>query len=560
MLVHLDIRDFAIVDAVSLELGTGLTVLTGETGAGKSILIDAIGLLLGDRADSGFVRAGAQQADINGQWDIGVDARAREWLETQAMTDGDDPDTLNLRRVVTSDGRSRAFINGRPAPISALRELGEMLIEIHGQHAHQLLRKPGHQRQLLDDFGGHDDALKAVADAARHLSDVRHKLDAIQNRRTTDPAQLDYLRHQLEELEQLQLQDGELDTLEQEHQRLSHADSLLSNGAQALAGLSEDEDAISNRLSSVASLVNQLRDVSQDFGEAANLVEQAQINVDEAAASLRHALDHIEVDPDRLREVEQRLSSIHDLARKHRLRPEELPALDERLRNEVAEAEAAGGDVAELQQSVQRAEDAYRKAAIPLSKQRAHAAQQLGDAVRAKLAELAMPEARLEVAVRTNVGRSPSIHGDDDVELQFSANPGQTPRPLTRVASGGELSRISLALQTALSARANVGVMIFDEVDVGVGGATAEVVGRLLRHLSARCQVLCVTHLPQVAAQGHHQVTIRKRAEKDQTRVEAHTLSPEDRRKELARMLGGIDITQQTLNLADEMLNANAAG
>ncbi|WP_420427015.1 DNA repair protein RecN [Algiphilus sp.] len=559
MLVHLDIRDFAIVDAVSLDFDAGLTVLTGETGAGKSILIDAIGLLLGDRADSGFVRNDASQADIAGQWDIGGDSRAQEWLEQQAMTDSDDPATLNLRRVVTADGRSRAFINGRPAPISALRDLGEMLIEIHGQHAHQLLRKAGHQRQLLDDFGCYDEALKAVADAARHLADMRSKLDAIQSRRSTDPAQLDYLRHQLDELEQLQLADDELEDLEQEHQRLSHAGSLLGNGAKALAGLSEDEDAVSQRLSSISSLVNQLRDVAADFGEAASLVEQAQINADEAANSLRHALDHIEVDPERLQEVEQRLSSIHDLARKHRVRPEELPALTERLRTEVAEAEAAGGDVAELQQAVQRAEEAYRKAAVPLSKQRAHAAQQLGDAVRGKLAELAMPEARLEVAVRTDVGRSPSIHGDDEVELQFSANPGQTPRPLTRVASGGELSRISLALQTALSARANVGVMIFDEVDVGVGGATAEVVGRLLRHLSQRCQVLCVTHLPQVAAQGHHQITIRKRAEKNQTRVEAQTLSRDDRRKELARMLGGIDVTQQTLNLADEMLSANAA-
>ncbi|MCR9089855.1 DNA repair protein RecN [Algiphilus sp.] len=558
MLVHLDIRDFAIVDAVSLDFEVGLTVLTGETGAGKSILIDAIGLLLGDRADSGFVRTGAQQADIAGQWNIDGDQRAQAWLEQHAMTDSDDPATLNLRRVVTADGRSRAFINGRPAPISALRDLGEMLIEIHGQHAHQLLRKSGHQRQLLDDFGDFDDVLRAVADAARHLAEMRGKLDAIQSRRSTDPAQLEYLRHQLEELEQLQLTEGELDQLEQEHQRLSHADSLLSNGARALAGLSEDEDAVSQRLSSIAALVAQLREVSEDFSEAASLVEQAQINADEAANSLRHALDHIEVDPERLQEIEQRLSSIHDLARKHRVRPEELPAFAERLRNEVAEAEAAGGDVAELQQAVQRAEEAYRKAAVPLSKQRAKAAQQLGDAVREKLAELAMPDARLEVAVRTDVGRSPSIHGDDDVELQFSANPGQTPRPLTRVASGGELSRISLALQTALSARANVGVMIFDEVDVGVGGATAEVVGRLLRHLSQRCQVLCVTHLPQVAAQGHQQITIRKRAEQEQTRVEARMLSRDDRRDELARMLGGIDVTQQTLKLADEMLNASA--
>lgn len=559
MLVHLDIRDFAIVDAVTLELDAGLTVLTGETGAGKSILIDAIGMLLGDRADSASVREGAAQAEITGQWQVDPESAPAQWLHEQALADADDDTAITLRRVVGADGRSRAFVNGRATPIATLRELGELLVEIHGQHAHQLLRRPEHQRRLLDDFGGHGDALRAVADAARGLAEARRQLETAQSSQGGDPQQIEYLRHQLSELDALQLTEEGLAELEAEHQRLAHADALLGNGGRALGGLSEDDDSVRGRLSTIHALLDELRERTDDFEEAAGLVDQAFIAVDEAANSLRHALDRIEVDPERLRQVEEQLSTIHDLARKHRVRAEELPALTERLRAQVAAAEAASGDIAQLERQVDAAEERYRAAAVPLSQQRARAASQLGEAVREKLAELSMSDARLEVAVRTDVGRKPSPHGDDEVELLFSANPGQTPRALTRVASGGELSRISLALQTALSARANVGVMIFDEVDVGVGGATAEVVGRMLRALAARCQVLCVTHLPQVAAQGHHQVTIRKRAADGATRVEAAALSRDQRREELARMLGGVDITDKTLELAGQMLDANPA-
>lgn len=559
MLVHLDIRDFAIVDAVSLDFDTGMTVLTGETGAGKSILVDAIGLLLGDRADSANVRDGANQAEVSGQWTLTADDEAVRWLDEQALADEAEPENIVLRRVVSADGRSRAFINGRPVSVGALRELGEMLVEIHGQHAHQLLRKSEHQRRLLDDFGGHEALLAEVADAARALSEAKRRHEAALGAHATDPRQLEYLRHQVEEIEALQLSEEGLGELEAEHQRLAHAESLLSTGGQALAGLNDDEASARSQLSTIHSLVSELCERSDDFLEAAELVDQAFIAVDEATTSLRHALDRVEVDPERLHQVEAQISNIHDIARKHHVRAAELPALGERLRGELEAAEAAGGDIARLETAIEEARQRYRNAAAPLSQARAEAAEALSATVQERLAQLSMPDARLQVAVHSAPEERVSPQGSDDVELQFSANPGQSPRALTRVASGGELSRISLALQTALSARAKVGVMIFDEVDVGVGGATAEVVGRMLRGLTERAQVLCVTHLPQVAAQGHQQITIAKAASDGATRVTAQSLTHDQRRDELARMLGGVDITDKTRELAEQMLAQNAA-
>lgn len=559
MLVHLDIRDFAIVDAVSLDLSGGMTALTGETGAGKSILVDAIGLLLGDRADSASVREGAGQAEITGQWTLPDEDGAIRWLEEQALTDTAEPESIVLRRVISADGRSRAFINGRPVAVGVLRELGEMLVEIHGQHAHQLLRRPEHQRRLLDDFGGHEALLATTAAAARALEEAQRRHKEALSAHATDPAQLDYLRHQVEEIEALQLTEEGLSELEAEHQRLAHAESLLATGGQALGGLSDDDSSARTQLSTIHGLLAEICERSEDFREAADLVDQAYIAIDEATSSLRHALDRIEVDPERLRQVEEQISSIHDIARKHHVRAAELPGLAERLRGELEAAEAAGGDIARLEAAITEVRQQYRDAAEPLSRARAEAGEALSSAVQERLEQLAMPNARLEVAVSSDPEARISGQGCDDVELRFSANPGQPPRPLTRVASGGELSRISLALQTALSARANVGVMIFDEVDVGVGGATAEVVGRMLRDLTARAQVLCVTHLPQVAAQGHHQITIRKAAAEGGTQVSAESLSHEQRRDELARMLGGVKVTEKTRELADQMLAQGAA-
>lgn len=559
MLVHLDIRDFAIVDAVSLDLATGMTVLTGETGAGKSILVDAIGLLLGDRADSANVRDGAAQAEVSGQWTLAAEDEAVHWLDEQALADEAEPESIVLRRVISADGRSRAFINGRPVSVGALRELGEMLVEIHGQHAHQLLRKPEHQRRLLDDFGGHDALLAEVAGAARALSEAKRQHEAALGAHATDPKQLEYLRHQVEEIEALQLSEEGLSELEADHQRLAHAESLLSTGGQALAGLNEDEASARTQLSTIHGLLGELCERSEDFREAAELVDQAFIAVDEATTSLRHALDRVEVDPERLNQVEAQISSIHDIARKHHVRAAELPALGERLRGELEAAEAAGGDIARLEAAIEEARQRYRDAAEPLSRARVEAAEALSATVQERLAQLSMPDARLQVALRSAPEERVSAQGSDEVELQFSANPGQSPRALTRVASGGELSRISLALQTALSARAKVGVMIFDEVDVGVGGATAEVVGRMLRGLAERAQVLCVTHLPQVAAQGHQQITIAKAASDGATRVTAQSLTHDQRRDELARMLGGVDVTEKTRELAEQMLAQSAA-
>lgn len=559
MLVQLDIRDLAIVESISLGFGPGLTVLTGETGAGKSILIDAIGLLLGDRADSAMVRDGTSQADISGQWDLGGNSPAGDWLRDQALLDEDDPQTLLLRRVVGSDGRSRAFINGRPAPASALRELSEHLIEIHGQHAHQLLRKPEHPRRLLDGYGDYGSKLTAVTQAAGALRDASKQRKAIIEASQADPDQLAYLRHQRDELDQLALADGELDALESEHRRLAHAGDLLRNGNQAIAALAEDDDTIQSRLATVSSLLAELQEMAKDFDEAAQLVDQAYIAVGEATSSLRHAVDRIDLDPDRLAEVEQRMASIHDIARKHRTAPEALIERRRSLHEQVSTAENAGEDLDAAEQAEKAALAAYRQAAEPLSEARRAAATQLGEAVNEQLRALSMPDATLEVAVTTDSARAPSAYGDDDVDLLFSANPGQGLRPLTRVASGGELSRISLALQTTISRRTDVPVMIFDEVDVGVGGATAEVVGRLLRSLSDRAQILCVTHLPQVAAQGHAQINIRKHREAGSTRVEGVTLDAVARQEEIARMLGGVAITRQTRELAAQMLQATTS-
>lgn len=559
MLLHLELRDFAIIDSVSLALDDGLTVLSGETGAGKSILIDAIGLLLGDRADTGQVREGATQADLSAQWDLQHCPAASDWLEAQSLLDDDEPHSLTLRRVLGSDGRSRAFINGRPTPVGALRELGELLIEIHGQHAHQLLRKPGHQRQLLDDFGDYPELLARVAETAGEVQALRKRLQQVREGATTDPAQLQLLQHQVGELDALALEADELPGLEEEHRRLSHAGELLQRGGAALGALVDDDDAVRGRLAQLTGLLAQLRDLTSDFDEAAELADQARIAVDEAGSSLRHALDRIDLDPERLQTVEDRMRSIHDLARKHRVTAAELPALHERLQASLEAAEAAGGDLEALQQRLTEAEKAYGAACAPLHDARAEAADRLAQAVNEQLARLNMPDARLQVVVRAADAGGASRHGSDEVVLLFSANPGQSPQPLVRIASGGELSRVSLALQAALSARASVPVMIFDEVDVGVGGATAEVVGQLLRSLSTRCQVLCVTHLPQVAAQGHHQINVRKQVVDGRTEVRTGPLDASARAEEIARMLGGVKITRETQKLAQQMLK-QAAG
>jgi DNA repair protein RecN (Recombination protein N) len=554
MLRALTIRNLAIIDRLELEFDTGFSVLSGETGAGKSILIEALGLVLGDRADAALVRAGESQAEVSAEFTLDASLAARAWLREQALEDADNPNACLLRRVVGADGRSRAFINGGAASLANLRELGERLVEIHGQNEHQSLLRGDTQRELLDDFGGQAEVLSAVAQAARAYTDAEAAIEKLRAVAGRDPAQLDYLKHQLRELEGLRLADGELAQLDADHRRLANAGRLLQDGQQAQEQLYGGEASIHDQLSAVRQILAGLASLDAAFADTEAALQQAEVQVREAADTIRHVLDRLDLDPERLREVEQRLEAIHDLARKHRVKPDELAARLEALRADVAGSESAAVDLDKVEQQRQAALAAYRAAAARLTSARKRWARDLSAKVAAVIRELGMGKAEFQVALATAAQDKPRIAGDDEIRFDFSANPGQPARPLAKVASGGELSRVSLAIQVVANQSRSAATLIFDEVDAGVGGATAEVVGVKLRQLAGKRQVLCVTHLAQVAAQGQRHYAIQKdvRGGKTLTRVKA--LDDKSRIEELARMLGGREITASTQAHAAEML------
>lgn len=554
MLRALHIRNLAIIDTLDLEFDAGFSVLSGETGAGKSILIDALGLVLGDRADASLIRAGENQSEISAEFSLDGSLPARAFLREQAMEDADNPNGCLLRRVVTADGRSRAFINGAPASLANLRELGERLVEIHGQNEHQSLLRGDMQRELLDDFGGHGELLGAVAEAARDHGEAVAGIERLRAVAGRDPAQLDFLRYQLRELESLKLQPGEIEQLDADHRRLANAGRLLDEGQRAQEQLYGSEGSVSDQLAAVRQLLGGLAELDAGFGEADALLQQAEVQLREAADAVRHLLDKLDLDPERLAEVEKRVEAVHDLARKHRVKPDELLARLESLQQDLLGSERAAGDLGKLEAQREAALKRYRGAAAKLSAARRKAAKEFAAKAAAIVRELGMPKAEFAVAIDTVPQDPPRLAGDDDVRLDFSANPGQPPRPLARVASGGELSRVSLAIRLAAQQARSAATLIFDEVDAGIGGGTAETVGIKLRQLARQCQVLSVTHLPQVAAQGEHHFGIQKdvRGGKTLTRVKA--LDADGRVAELARMLGGREITASTQAHAAEML------
>ncbi|HUS24651.1 MAG TPA: DNA repair protein RecN [Candidatus Binatia bacterium] len=563
MLRQLAIRHLAIIEALTLDFAPGFTVLSGETGAGKSILIEALGLVLGDRADATLVRAGQPQADVAAEFALGARAPARAWLREHALDHPDDADLCVLRRVVGADGRSRAFINGASATLAQLRELGEQLVEIHGQHEHQRLLHTDVQREQLDDFAGHEALLDAVAMAARRHAAAAAAMQRLRASAARDPAQLDYLRHQIRELEALDLQPASLEQLFADHRRLANAGRLLQEGGAVEEQLYGSESGAYALLARVQSSLGALGDLDAAFGEALQLVAGAQTQVQEAAATVRRALDRLDLDPERLAEIEQRMSALHELARKHRVRAEELLARRDALRAEVAGSEGAEAALERLQQEQDAALADYRAAAQKLGASRRKAAKDFASQVGAELRALGMARAELAIAVETVAGTAPAVpraHGDDEVRFDFTANAGQPPRPLARVASGGELSRVSLAIQLVATRSRSAATLIFDEVDAGVGGGTAETVGVKLRELARRRQTLCVTHLPQVAAQGQQHFAIHKEVRGGQTVTRVTPLDAAQRVAELARMLGGREITASTEAHAQEMLKRAARG
>lgn len=551
MLTALHIRDFAIIEEVALNLSPGLTVLTGETGAGKSILVDALEQVLGGRGEAGLIRHGADRAEITATFSLHGRPDAAAWVADQAL---DEDDECHLRRVIQSDGRSRGFINGRPVPMQSLRDLGRLLVEIHGQHEHQSLLDRGRQLALLDAYGGHAADLAKVEKACRDCRELERALAELPGAGEGREEQVDYLRHQVRELEDLDLSEREIESLETEQRRLAHARELLDGCQRAADSLDgESEDAVTRRVARTRQTLATLAEMDDRLREPLELLDNALIQLQEGSNSLNHYLADLELDPERLAHVEARLGTAHDLARKHRVEMEQLPETLDRLRGELEDLENADQRRTELEKDLREARQAYFDAAAKLTERRRRSAASLEKSVSELMASLGMKGGRLAVTLSEDPDRI-SPGGKESVELEVTTNPGQPPRPLRRVASGGELSRIALAIQVATVDLSGSRTLIFDEVDAGVGGAVAEIVGAELRRLGAVGQALSVTHLPQVAAQGHHHLHVSKSASRGKTRTGVSELSGQARTEEIARMLGGVKITDTTMAHAREML------
>jgi DNA repair protein RecN (Recombination protein N) len=550
MLQYLTIENFAIVEQLELHLDRGLTIISGETGAGKSILIDALGLVLGERADSSVVRQEGETAQVNATFVLSP--LLQTWLQQQKVRVSNNHQ-CQVRRVIHHNGRSRGFINDTPVSVQILRKLGEYLVDIHGQHAHQSLLKHEIQRSLLDDMIEDSRVLESVKQAYQHWKSLQTTLNLLggQDRE----AKLALLRYQVQELEQFELTPATIQTLEEEHQRLAHASKLLENSQQALALLdAEDSDSTLSYLARANRELDVVQKHDTQLNGIITLLDNAVIQTQEAVRELRHYLSKLEIDPARLQEVERQIGTLQDLARKHKIRVIDLPAYFERLSKELQELENYEQSVSRLEQEIAEASQTYHLVAEELHEQRLQTAQPLAEQITAYMHQLGMPGGQLVIAVSADEDAPPAATGMDIVEFLVSTNPGHPPKPLQKVASGGELSRISLAIQVITAQSSGVPILVFDEVDVGIGGGTAEIVGQMLRRLGLQRQVLCITHLPQVACQGHHHLQVTKTISQQTTHTRLKWLDDKQRVEEIARMLGGVEITSQTLAHAQEML------
>jgi DNA repair protein RecN (Recombination protein N) len=552
MLMNLQVRDFAIVEKIDIEFAAGMTVLTGETGAGKSILVDALGLVLGERGSAQLVRDGAKRAEFSAEFDVSALALVNRWLDENALDlDGD----CLLRRVISADGRSRAFINGNAVPLSQLKSLGELLLDIHGQHFHQSLARRPIQRDLLDHYGG---LLEQRAQTATQYSSwvaVAERLQSLLDAEADRSSRLDLLTFQLQELESLNTSEDESDELNAERTKLNNSGRLAEGVTAALNALMDSETNNANGLIAEANRsISSLADFDSSLEPLLEVLDSASIQVSEATESLRRYGDDINMDPQRRDWVEERLDALQAIARKHRVAPGELPSLHARLRDEHDELTNSAEQGRELEAQVSALRKAFITSASSLSAKRAKAAKAFAAAVTDAMSGLGMPGGTFEVALSRLDEESARPWGMDDVEFLISANPGQKPQPLAKIASGGELSRMSLAIQVIASDGSEIPTMVFDEVDSGVGGGVAEMVGRRLQEIGENRQVLSVTHLPQVASLADQHFRISKVTDGKSTRTGLQVLGKNERIEELARMLGGVEITQKTLEHAAEML------
>jgi DNA repair protein RecN (Recombination protein N) len=553
MLTHLQIRDFAIIDHIELDFGPGMTALTGETGAGKSICVDALLLVTGARAGAEVVRQGCERAEITATFSVARNAQAQAWLRDQEIEhDGE----CTLRRVIGSDGRSRTWINGQSMPLQSLRSLGETLLDVHGQMEYQSLMHRAAQRELLDRYGKHEDLAAEVAEAWRNLSQLREQREQARHSMQDRAARLELLEYHVRELEALDLKAHEFAELQAERLRLSQSGRLAAGLREIGSLLREAEDTNAERaLARALNIARSLSTIDPQLEQLTKLTEEAFIAAREAAEEVSRREAALDADPSRQEWVENRLAAIESLARKHRVEPEALPELADNLQRELATLQSLEQSAAELDAKIAIAEHTYRERCAKLTTARRRTADALSERVTALMQQLGMGGGRFVIDITPLEETDAGQHGADSIEFLVTANAGQPPRPLARVASGGELSRISLAIQVAAVEAKVLPVLVFDEVDAGVGGAVAEIVGQQLRALGERAQVLCVTHLPQVASQAHAQVRATKFSDGRTTRTTLHVLNDEERIEEIARMLGGREITATARVHAAEMLS-----
>jgi DNA repair protein RecN (Recombination protein N) len=554
MLLHLTIENFTIIQHLELEFKSGMTVLTGETGAGKSILIDALLLALGGRTDNRCVKAGEERCSITAEFAVQHLPAVRAWLEEHDLIAEED---CLLRRTLTADGRSRAFINGQAVPVQFLRELGSLLISIHGQHEHQSLLKADKQRFMLDAYAGHLMLVQKIQALYSSWQKKQEMLEELKLQSAQREAQLALLNYQVNELNQLALQPGEIELLDKEQRHHAHREQLLANVQQVLSLLSEsEENTILQLLNKAQYLLASAQSIDETLASVNELISNAFIQLNEAESELRHYLDRIEFDPERLAFVEQRLSVIHELARKHRAPSNELPLIHQQLQATLTQLQNSDSAIEALEADIKQIASDYLENAKLLTAQRKEAAKQLTPAIEKHLQQLNMPGSSFAISFLPNDNKEFASYGLERLEFQVSTNPGHPLQSLAKIVSGGELSRISLAIHVLTAQKDTTPTLIFDEVDVGIGGSTAEVVGRLLQTLGQCVQVFCVTHLPQVAALGHQHFRVSKIIENDNTVTHVEALETENKIYEIARMLGGVKVTPQTLAHAREMVES----
>ncbi len=555
MLKTLTVQNLVVVRHVDVEFGAGLSVLSGETGAGKSILIEALGLALGERADSKLVRAGDDRATVTAVFDIAKAPAVRALLAEHAL---DSDDECVLRRIVLRDGGSRAFCNASPIPIQLLHDIGTQLVDVHAQHASQQLMKRDVQRELLDAYGGHGAAREAALGAYQLWKDAHDRLAALE-RAGQERDRIELLRYQFEELEQAKVDAEEIDKLESEHRRLANGAANLEQFAALRGLLADDEDGALSRLRAAATRARNLAKRSDQSQGLVETLEQALVCVEESVAELERVEGSVEIDPARLARLDDRIAALHGLARKHQLTLKELPALKDKLEAQLTAFDQGAAARTALESALQAALAGYQTKAAALSKARRAAAKRMNTEITRRMRELGLPHAQFNATLSASPDPAPQPHGADRVEFLVTTNPDQTPGPINKVASGGELSRIGLAIQAATARHAGIPVVVYDEVDTGIGGTTANIVGRTLRDVARECQVICITHSPQVASAGDQHLLVSKSVRAGITETQIKTLDRGSREQEIARMLGAAEATAASVAHARDLI-ATATG